>query len=234
MLRETGIREVLWYLSTQMKITTLSIADQPTRHEERIRRSLAHPLYRSLPGLRSETWGTQTTVVSEHPETWGTQTTVVSEHPETRATRPVELLTPIQEVVRRRACGVDLVTEGVVIVGVGGAAKRHFVDCACRRDRHKHRSLVISMSQMPRRHFGHLKVFFSQHGTRGVARVYVDLHGFAFVGIRPGFGIFLSAKFAAVVAHLLFWIVVDVGERGLVVGVVRTGIESQNRTALAQ
>jgi hypothetical protein len=60
-------------------------------------------------------------------------------------------------------------------------------------------------------HGVHLKVFFSQHGTRGVIWVYVDLDGFAFVGIRPGIGIFLTAKITAVVTHLLVRILVDVG-----------------------
>src|ERR1700734_1864018 len=68
-----------------------------------------------------------------------------------------------------------------------------------------------------------LKVFFSQHGPRGVARVYVDLDGLALVKVRPGLGIFLLAKTAAVVAHLLFGIVVDVGQRSLVVGIVQGG-----------
>ncbi len=71
-----------------------------------------------------------------------------------------------------------------------------------------------------------LKVLFSQHGTRGVARVYVDLDGFAFVGIRPSLCIFLFAKITAVVAHLLIGIVVDIGQCGSVVGAVGTGFES--------
>ena len=31
----------------------------------------------------------------------------------------------------------------------------------------------------------HLEVFFAQNGTRGIARVHVDPHGFSFVGIGP-------------------------------------------------
>jgi hypothetical protein len=57
---------------------------------------------------------------------------------------------------------------------------------------------------------GHLKIFFSQHGTRGVARVYVDLDGFAFIGIRPGGGLVFVGKITAVVASLLLWIAVKI------------------------
>src|SRR6185437_14514672 len=71
---------------------------------------------------------------------------------------------------------------------------------------------------------GHLKVFLPQNGTRGVAGVYVDLDGFAFVGIRPSLGIVFVAKSALVVAHLLFGILVDVGQRGKVIGEIYTGI----------
>lgn len=56
----------------------------------------------------------------------------------------------------------------------------------------------------------YLKVFFSQHGTRGVARVYVGLDGFAFVGICPGLGIIFVGEIAAVFAHLLLGIVVGI------------------------
>jgi hypothetical protein len=58
---------------------------------------------------------------------------------------------------------------------------------------------------------GHLKVFFSQHGTRGVARVYVDHEGTAFVGIRPGLSLVLVAKPSAVIARLLLGIAVEIG-----------------------
>src|ERR1700678_2375748 len=46
---------------------------------------------------------------------------------------------------------------------------------------------------------GQLKVFFSQHGTRGVARVYVDLDGLSFVRIRPSLGLFLIAQRSTVI-----------------------------------
>ena len=56
---------------------------------------------------------------------------------------------------------------------------------------------------------GYLEVFFSQHRTCGVARVYVDLDGFALVRICPHRSILFAAKTALVVAHLLFGIAVD-------------------------
>lgn len=56
-----------------------------------------------------------------------------------------------------------------------------------------------------------LNVLISQDGTRRIARVYMDLDGFALVGIGPSLGIFLFRKIATVVAHLIFEILVDIG-----------------------
>ena len=75
---------------------------------------------------------------------------------------------------------------------------------------------------------GHLKVFFSQQGTRGVARVYVDHDGTPFVGIGPGLRFFFAAEPFAVVAHLRFRIVVGVGKRGLVIGSVWIGFDGRD------
>ena len=65
-----------------------------------------------------------------------------------------------------------------------------------------------------------LKVFFSQHGTPRVARVYVDFDGFALVGIRPSLGIIFVAKRAPEFAHLLFRIAVNVGQRSEVAAAI--------------
>src|ERR1700739_4722883 len=47
----------------------------------------------------------------------------------------------------------------------------------------------------------------------------MGLHGIAFVCVCPCVGILFIAEITAVVAHLLFGIVVDVGQRGTVSGV---------------
>lgn len=52
-------------------------------------------------------------------------------------------------------------------------------------------------------------------------KIYMGLNGFAFVRVCPCVGILFIAEITAVVAHLLFGIVVDVGQRCTVSGEAR-------------
>lgn len=148
----------------------------------------------------------------------------------------IPLLAPVHVKIRSRPRRIDQISECIVVVDVGDGAggvgqlahraQAVVAVVACLPRIIDHLLLVDPLQAVGRS--SSLKVFFSQNGTGGVAWVYVDHDGFTLVGISPALRFFFAAEPFAEVAHLRFWIVVFIGKRGLVVGLVWIGSNRGN------